>query len=97
MGKLHDCKRGLDTATPSDYNRWWRERTADRACIAELEAKFSEKYWDEVGVEMLQLKEVIQRMHESVERWDLGLIDEQDCLDLLCKGLEALLPENQHE
>ena len=65
--------------------------------IAELEAKFSEKYWDEVGVEMLQLKEVIQRMHESVERWNLGLIDEQDCLDLLCKGLKALLPENQHE
>jgi hypothetical protein len=24
MSKLHDCKRGLATATPQDYNRWWR-------------------------------------------------------------------------
>ena len=32
MSKLHDCKRGLSTATPSDYNQWWRR-------IRELEEK----------------------------------------------------------
>ena len=27
MGRLHDCKRGLATAEPADYNRWWRRIT----------------------------------------------------------------------
>jgi hypothetical protein len=25
LNKLHECKRGLATATPADYNAWWRE------------------------------------------------------------------------
>ena len=37
MSILHDCKRGLTTATPTDYNRWWRERRNNRDRIAELE------------------------------------------------------------
>jgi hypothetical protein len=35
VSKLHDCKRGLSTATPADYNRWWRRMTA---LEAQLEA-----------------------------------------------------------
>jgi len=36
---LHDCKRGLSTATPKDYNRWWRERARLQTHIEELEAE----------------------------------------------------------
>lgn len=25
LEKLHQCKRGLSTATPDDYNNWYRE------------------------------------------------------------------------
>ena len=31
--RLHDCKRGLSTATPDDYNKWWREMTRLKAVV----------------------------------------------------------------
>ena len=33
LNQIHECKRGLSTATPSDYNAWWRY-------VKQLEATF---------------------------------------------------------
>jgi hypothetical protein len=27
LNHMHECKRGLSTATPNDYNKWWRYTT----------------------------------------------------------------------
>ena len=40
MSKLHECKRGLATATPEDYNRWWRQIEELEADNAELKAEW---------------------------------------------------------
>lgn len=36
IAEIHDCKRGLTTATPRQYSRWWR---VVRALVSALEEK----------------------------------------------------------
>lgn len=43
VDRLHECKRGVRTATPQDYNTWWRYVTRLEQDVESL--KNDVKYW----------------------------------------------------
>lgn len=69
MSKLHDCKRGLAIATPTDYNRWWRERKADKQRIEELEAENRAYKTTVYERENRELQRKYDELVEKLEAW----------------------------